>query len=61
MLLDVDAVVAGEAVDDVLGQRVVKGDRALGPLRLAEAAVGAALTPLIFIVTIKKLKGGDDK
>lgn len=28
---------------------------------LSEAAVGAALTPLIFIVTIKKLKGGDDK
>ena len=28
---------------------------------ISEAAVGAALTPLIFIVTIKKLKGGDDK
>ena len=27
---------------------------------ISEAAVGAALTPLIFIVTIKKLKGGDD-
>lgn len=28
---------------------------------ISEAAVSAALTPLIFIVTIKKLKGGDDK
>ena len=28
---------------------------------ISEAAVGGALTPLIFIVTIKKLKGGDDK
>ena len=28
---------------------------------ISEAAGGAALTPLIFIVTIKKLKGGDDK
>ena len=28
---------------------------------ISEAAVGAALTPLIFIVTIKQLKGGDDK
>ena len=28
---------------------------------ISEAAVGAALTPLIFIVRIKKLKGGDDK
>ncbi len=28
---------------------------------ISEAAVGAALTPLICIVTIKKLKGGDDK
>ena len=28
---------------------------------ISEAAVGAALTPLIFIVTIKKLKGGDYK
>ena len=45
VLLDVDAVVAGEAVDDVLRQRVVKGDRALGPLVLAEAAVGADLAP----------------
>ena len=25
------------------------------------AAVGAALSPLIFIVTLKKLRGGDDK
>ena len=28
---------------------------------ISEAAVGAALTPLIFIVTLKRLKGGDDK
>ena len=28
---------------------------------ISEAAVGAALTPLIIIVTLKKLKGGDDK
>ena len=28
---------------------------------ISEAAVGAALTPLIFIVTLKKIKGGDDK
>ena len=28
---------------------------------LSEAAVGAALSPLIFIVTLKKLRGGDDK
>ena len=28
---------------------------------ISEAAVGAALTPLIFIVALKKLRGGDDK
>ena len=28
---------------------------------ISEAAVGAALNPLIFIVTLKRLKGGDDK
>ena len=28
---------------------------------ISEAAVGAALTPLIFIVTLRKIKGGDDK
>ncbi len=28
---------------------------------ISEAAVGAALTPLIFIVTLKRLRGGDDK
>lgn len=28
---------------------------------ISEAAVGAALTPLIFIVTLKKVRGGDDK
>ena len=28
---------------------------------ISEAAVGAALTPLIFIVTLRKVKGGDDK
>jgi uncharacterized MnhB-related membrane protein len=28
---------------------------------ISEAAVGAALTPLIFIVTLKKLGGGDEK
>ena len=28
---------------------------------ISEAAVGAALVPLIFIVTLKKLRGGDDK
>ena len=28
---------------------------------ISEAAVGAALTPLICIVTITKLQGGDDK
>ena len=28
---------------------------------ISEAAVGAALTPLIFIVTLKKIRGGDDK
>ena len=28
---------------------------------ISEAAVGAALTPLIVIVTLKRLKGGDDK
>ena len=28
---------------------------------ISEAAVGAALSPLIFIVTLKKLLGGDDK
>ena len=27
----------------------------------SDAAVGAALTPLIFIVTLKKIRGGDDK
>ena len=28
---------------------------------ISAAAVGAALSPLIFIVTLKKLRGGDDK
>ncbi len=28
---------------------------------ISEAAVGAALTPLIFIVTLKKIGGRDDK
>ena len=28
---------------------------------ISETAVGAALSPLIFIVTLKKLRGGDDK
>lgn len=28
---------------------------------ISEAAVGAALSPLIFIVTLKKTRGGDDK
>ena len=28
---------------------------------ISEAAVGAALAPLIFIVTLRKLKGGGDK
>lgn len=28
---------------------------------ISEAAVGAALSPLIFIVTLRKLKGGGDK
>lgn len=28
---------------------------------ISEAAVGAALTPLIFIVTLKKIKGRDGK
>ena len=28
---------------------------------ISEAAVGVALTPLIFIVTLKKIRGGDDK
>lgn len=28
---------------------------------ISEAAVGAALSPLIYIVTLKKIRGGDDK
>ena len=28
---------------------------------ISEAAVGAALTPLIFIVALRKVKGGDEK
>lgn len=28
---------------------------------MSEAAVGAALTPLIFVVTLKKIKGGREK
>ncbi len=28
---------------------------------ISEAAVGAALSPLIFIAALKKIKGGDDK
>ncbi len=28
---------------------------------ISEAAVGAALTPVIFIVTLKKIKGGSGK
>ena len=27
---------------------------------ISEAAVGAALTPLVFIVALKKMRGGDD-
>ena len=28
---------------------------------ISEAAVGAALSPIIFIVALKKIRGGDDK
>lgn len=28
---------------------------------ISEAAVGAALSPLIFIIALKKIRGGDDK
>ena len=28
---------------------------------ISEAAVGAALSPLIFIVTLRKIKGGNEK
>ncbi len=28
---------------------------------ISEAAVGAALTPVIFIVALRKMRGGDDK
>jgi uncharacterized MnhB-related membrane protein len=28
---------------------------------ISEAAVGAALTPLIFIVALRKMRGGDDR
>lgn len=28
---------------------------------ISEAAVGAALSPLIFIVALRKIRGGDDK
>ena len=28
---------------------------------ISEAALGAALSPLIFIVALKKIRGGDDK
>ena len=28
---------------------------------MSEAAVGAALVPLVFIVTLRKIKGGDEK
>ncbi len=28
---------------------------------ISEAAVGAALSPLIFIATLKKIRGGNDK
>ncbi len=28
---------------------------------ISEAAVGAALVPLIFIVALRKIRGGDDK
>ena len=28
---------------------------------ISEAAVGAALVPLIFIITLRKIKGGDGK
>ena len=27
---------------------------------ISEAAVGAALTPMVFIVALKKMRGGDD-
>lgn len=45
VLLDVDGLVAGEAEHDVLGQRVVEAYGPRGPLRLAEAAVGADELP----------------
>ena len=28
---------------------------------ISEAAVGAALSPLVFIVALKRMRGGDDK
>ena len=28
---------------------------------ISEAAVGAALTPLVFIVALRKMRGGDDR
>ena len=28
---------------------------------ISEAAMGAALTPLVFIVALKKMRGGDDQ
>ena len=28
---------------------------------ISEAAVGAVLTPVIFIITLKKIRGGDDE
>ena len=29
-------------------------------LAVTEAAVGAALTPMVFIIALKKMRGGDD-
>ena len=45
VLRDVHGLDAGKAVDDVLRERIVKGDGRVRPLRLAEIAVGAEHLP----------------
>ena len=50
-------VVVGMVVSAILAALLLHAP----DVAISEAAVGAALSPLIFIVTLKKIKGGDGK
>lgn len=69
--LVVSAILASE-LDDLLSAVIALGVTGLfaaaeflilhaPDVAISEAAVGAALTPLIFIVTLRKIKGRDKK